>query len=454
MKPGRVFPPTIPLASGQIFTSEKGFEAVGKLAALYRHEPARLKARVSRDIYDKAVLYALGDSIADFRNQPTFDNENWPGPLTALFKIKLEARLSGATQDRAQIVPCHIFHYDQVAAAFEIGPVTFYPRHEWLKTLNVDAVRTDLIEDVWFDRLAVGDLQKKTFGPNTNLPIRGAYAAVMTIGAHRWVGVATVTNYDPIQSSKKGTTLVSLALDFFCLLYNPADGAGITYAGGGRLPIGERNLFADDRGELFDSMKVNLPGIGGRPGAAQAVLNESLALRQSAGAVLTRYNSETSEGKVSRLIDRWINALHWYGQALREPSDFMAIVKYGCAMDILTGAGGNLTKMVECIAAAFGCETDVVVDGRSLGDDVNRVFNEGRSALAHGTHFGLLAENRDERALANSPVRQLLLAFTEPLAEVVGENNRMLELEDQEMRAFIERLKVWANKQRAEKSPL
>ncbi len=107
----------------------------------------------------------------------------------------------------------------------------------------------------------------------------------------------------------------------------------------------------------------------------------------------------------------------------------MAIVKYGCSIDILTGAGGNLGKMASCAAVAFGCSADAEINGRKLIDDLNLVFNEGRSALAHGTSFGVLAEKREERALANSLVHHILLAFTEPLAEIIGENNRMLTLE-------------------------
>lgn len=82
----------------------------------------------------------------------------------------------------------------------------------------------------------------------------------------------------------------------------------------------------------------------------------------------------------------------------------MAIVKYGCSIDILTGAGGNLGKMASCAAVAFGCSADAEINGRKLIDDLNLVFNEGRSALAHGTSFGVLAEKREERALANSLV--------------------------------------------------
>ena len=194
--------------------------------------------------------------------------------MTALFKEKLDARLSGVERDRTQFVPCHIFDHDQGAATFEIGPVTFYPRPEWLKTMDAELTRTDLIESVWNNSLSIDDLRKMAFSSAGNDATRGAYYAVMTIGPHWWIGVVKVSNYDPIQTSKKGTILVSLAMDFLCLLFNPVDGARLVYAGGERMPVGERNLFANSQGKLLDSMKINKPGIGGRPGWANGILSE------------------------------------------------------------------------------------------------------------------------------------------------------------------------------------
>ena len=195
MKAGTIFPPAIPVASGQIFTSGNGFEAAGKLAALYRFELPAIRAQVSRDTYAKAVLYALGDSILGIRDQTKDDVEDWVGPMTAPFKEKLKARFSGVKRDRTQIVSCHIFDHDQVAATFEIGPVTFYVRPEWLKTLDAEVTRTDLIDRVWNNSLSIDDLRKTAFGSAANDAIRGAYYAAMTIGHHWWLGVVNVTNY-------------------------------------------------------------------------------------------------------------------------------------------------------------------------------------------------------------------------------------------------------------------
>jgi hypothetical protein len=188
LKPGVPFPPTIPVGPGQLDTSSEGFEAIGKLSALYKLEPPEVRARVSRDTYAKVVLYAVGDSIMWIKDQTKtkskVDEEPWVEPMAAQFKEQLASRLAGVKRDQTQIVPCHIFDSDQNAPSFTVGPISFYTRPDWLKTLNGEVTRTDLIEDYWSSRLSLDDLRKRTYGPESNDAIRGAYNAVTTIGPH------------------------------------------------------------------------------------------------------------------------------------------------------------------------------------------------------------------------------------------------------------------------------
>jgi hypothetical protein len=90
-------------------------------------------------------------------------------------------------------------------------------------------------------------------------------------------------------------------------------------------------------------------------------------------------------------------------------------------------------------------------------------FRKERSQREHPTQFGelilpslqsaimngLLTEKRDERALAEDVLHNLLLAFVEPLAEVIQEDNRMLTLDRDEMRAFEVKLRVFSKQHRA-----
>lgn len=444
--PGSLFPPSIPIGMGQIHTSVIGFNAIGRLADLYGFEPQQLRNKISKETYSRAILFAIGDSILDFSSQQHPKDADWVPLMATLFKEKLEARLANTTRNQTQYLPCHIFDANQKASSFKIGPVTFFSRPDWLKILDVGEVSVDLIRKVWKGSLSVNDLQTKAFTKGSTDATRGAFSAVKTIGSHFWIAAIKVPDHEPIQSAKKGAMLVSLAMDVLSLLLSPTDSARLVISGAQRVAFSERSLFSNDKGQLFDRLRINMPGVSGPPGHAKKFLKETKRLREAAGVIMNRYDTDAASGRTSRLVDRWINALHWYGQALREPSDFMAIVKYGCAMDILTDGEGNLTQLASRTAAAFGIEPDAEVtgDGDKLGAIISRVFNEGRSALVHGSDFGVLAEKGNERALAYDLVHKLLLVFIEPLAAVIQEDHAMLTLEKGEMRAFESRLKSFA----------
>lgn len=174
-KAGTPFPPTIPVASGQIDTSDEGFKAIGELASRYQAEPPALKAKVSKDTYTKAVLHAVGDSISGIRNRSDATDDNWITVITDIFKETLQARISGTLRDRIEVVPCHIFDSDQAVSTFKVGPVTFYPRPEWLKSLDPRLVRTDLVEDAWANRLSFDKLREMAFTAGSDAPTQGAF---------------------------------------------------------------------------------------------------------------------------------------------------------------------------------------------------------------------------------------------------------------------------------------
>ncbi|MET4245491.1 hypothetical protein [Bradyrhizobium sp. RT10b] len=445
-RPGSPFPPSIPVGMAQIHTSNRGFDAIGKLADLYRFEPPSLRNRISKETYAKAALFAIGDSIIGFPDLQLSTDADWVAPMATLFKEKLAARLVNTTKNQTQYIPCHIFDPDQKVPAFKIGPVTFYPRSDWLRSLDAGVVRIDLIRKVWKGSLSTEELQKDAFSGRSADAVRGAFAAVKSVGGHFWVAAVKVPDHEPIQSTKKGTMLVSLAMDVLSLLLVPTDSARLLMSGGQHAAFSERSLFSNDQGKLFDRVRIHMHGLGGPPGHAKKFLKGTKKLLDAAGVIISRYDTDAASGRSSRLVERWINALHWYGQALREPSDFMALVKYGCAMDILTDGTGNLTQLAARTAAAFGIEPDAVVtkDGDKLETIISRVFNEGRSALAHGSDFGVLAEKGDQRALAYDLVHKLLLSFIEPLAAIIKESHAMLTLEKDEVRAFAGRLKSFA----------
>jgi hypothetical protein len=99
--------------------------------------------------------------------------------------------------------------------------------------------------------------------------------------------------------------------------------------------------------------------------------------------------------------------------------------------------------MTEYIEAAFGVIKATDQSGKpvALCDLINNVFNDGRSALAHGEAFGLLSDRSADRARADVIVQELIEQVTEPLAAVVQQRDRMLTIDkDAQVKAFKARL--------------
>ena len=74
-----------------------------------------------------------------------------------------------------------------------------------------------------------------------------------------------------------------------------------------------------------------------------------------------------------------MNALYWAGEAHREVSDFMAVVKYGCAVDGLTGAGGKSRAIIEFAEAALepADADEPTADALSIAEAAEIVYEKG-----------------------------------------------------------------------------
>jgi hypothetical protein len=230
------------------------------------------------------------------------------------------------------------------------------------------------------------------------------------IGNHGWVGSVLVNGHDAESSHAKANVLVDLAIDCLSVMLAPSDGILLNRAGVAFFPGGVR-LATTINGTIVTGSSARLPGLGGAPDRFNEFLAETADFRQAAGHILISYAEAHQDGRdAAWLVERWVNALHWFGEARREDSDFMAVVKYGCALDILSGAGGTLRKMTEYVEAAFGITEATDQSGRTvtLEDLINSLFNDGRSALTHGEAFGLLNDRSIDRSRADGIVRQLI----------------------------------------------
>ena len=174
-----------------------------------------------------------------------------------------------------------------------------------------------------------------------------------------------------------------------------------------------------------------MPGLGSAPGELARRMREERGFFDAAGRILEVYLKDRQEGAAPLLVERWVNALHWVGAARREVSDSMAVVKYGCAVDGLSGGEGDyraITKFVE--AALEPREGEEPQSGAlSVADAVEMVYGrEGRSGLAHGGTPGLLEDFSKPRRVGDLLLASLFYSVTLALADLIEEGSPVLTL--------------------------
>ncbi len=104
--------------------------------------------------------------------------------------------------------------------------------------------------------------------------------------------------------------------------------------------------------------------------------------------------------------------MYWFGQARREKNEFIAVVKYGICLDILAkGSRANGILKLCCAVLGMAEADSMTSDGRSLELVVRKLYEDGRSQIAHGGRLALLQELPVEIYLADSLTSQVLTGY-------------------------------------------
>ena len=433
--------PLIPRSDGLGFpVSGEANRIARRLGAAERASSADASARFSASTYELLSMIALGDTISHLKEQAAAVDAkiDTTEKVLAFYRSTLEGQLARVTMDLYPHIPCHMFHSHGVTTDFAVGPIHFFTRDAWAERYIADDNIRAEVRRAWTQGSQPSGSQQ--LPPLEQLQVN---SILNTIGNHRWVGTVLIRDHDADNSHAKANVLVGLALDSLSVVLAAPDGVLLNRAGNTFFRGGSRLATTTDR-KIVSGSSARLPGLGGRPEMADQFLAETAKFREAVGHILTAYADAHQSGEDAPwLIERWVNALHWFGEARRESSNFMAVVKYGCALDILSGAGGNVGKISRYIEVALGVAeaTDQAGKPLSVSALVNNVFNDGRSALAHGEAFGLLTDRSADRIRADIIVQQVIQRVTEPLGTIVQQKDRMLTInKDAQLRAFQARL--------------
>jgi hypothetical protein len=104
--------------------------------------------------------------------------------------------------------------------------------------------------------------------------------------------------------------------------------------------------------------------------------------------------------------------MYWFGQARRDRNEFIALVKFGIALDVLA-KGLRANGILQLTCALFDKrDSDVITsDNRALKEIVKTLYEEGRSQIAHGGRLALLQELPIDLRLADGFTARVLANY-------------------------------------------
>jgi len=452
LSPSPLVPLAIPVSPGRQYrVTQTGVDAAHELTQQTWRAREDFRQTIIREKFNQLSFTAIGKTIL---NSPTHLPKDVEDMKTALvdddFYVALAAdyvdnlkRLADqARPDVDRHIPCDLFHSDQRVPAFSVGPVEFRPRADWIDCFVTDSVERAHIEQVETGAQHIEDLRRQALARGSARNLYNAWSVLSSLRGFAWVATIRMTGHELSQSHFKASIFAGLAIDAIGLRFQVEDARHFTKAG-------RQHLFAEDRlatsinGAFLRGSSVQMAGLGSKPGALAAKMAAERPFLDAAGRVLEVYVQGRQAGRAPHLVERWANALYWFGEARREASDFMAVVNYGCAADVLSGAGGKAVAMTKFAEAALNPKGEPTPPGSlSIADAVTKVYQEGRNKLVHGEVSGLLEDVAETRSIGDVLLASLFDAVTDELAKIVASRPQILATDEKHAyRAFQERLR-------------
>jgi len=446
--------PLVPLAiptsqGGQYAVTQVGVDAAHLLARQSWKSSEALRQTIDLKAFAKLSFRAIGDTLRDWQcslpEVPDGQNEqdvvlgdDFYAALAYDYQDRLQRLATSASPDVDWHIPCCLFHSYQAVPAFAVGPVRFLPRAEWLDSFVKDSEVRELIRRVEVHELNIEELTARSTAAESGRHASHALDVLHTLRHYSWVATIRMEGHEQARSHFKASVVVGLAIEAIGLKFQVEDARRFT-------KVGRQHLFAENRfattmdGRILRGSSVQMPGLGGRPGALAAKMAGEQSSLDAAGAILQHYVEGRRSGHALHLVERWANALYWVGEARREASDFMAVVNYGCAADGLSGAGGKASDMTSFAETALKPEGENVPEGALTVDAaVHKVYREGRNKLAHGEMSGLLEDLTEPRAVGESLLSALFDVVTPVLADLLENEPNLRKLDEKQAFRLLE----------------
>ncbi|MDX6749678.1 HEPN domain-containing protein [Geminicoccaceae bacterium 1502E] len=361
-----------PSGSGMLICGYAANSRLNKLAE-YAISKSRYVRRVAVQSVAKELQRLISKRFIGYRDALT----DQAADRVVAAAIKHAAR---QCTDMTHIIPCHICH-DQSPALFQIGPVTFMPMEKWL-TINSDAIQKYPNHEISPDN------EGKSKTP-TKIQLMLAEDTLSYYKSFSWVAQIHVKDCEPSVGRQLAMSMVRNAIDVLHLLVGAPYSKHFCIEGAAFRADRRGEIALDSAGDLC--LRASIKWRRGHFGETwwQAIN------RGSGNFLIEILGVAIKEGNDIRrpapLAGRFLDALTWYGEAVRDEFTASRIVKYITAMErvLIIGSEAMIADIISSRGAALMYNFEVACgrscDSNALRKRFRRVY-DFRSRLVHGSN--------------------------------------------------------------------
>ncbi|WP_417793100.1 hypothetical protein [Terasakiella pusilla] len=398
LKSLKSIPPNIPVGSrGTQLITYEGYRALQDFGIAWRETSPKTKRLVDKEQAASFAVKVFGDMMDGKAIEGT------PGDQKAkkVFKLLLNERLDALAAPVLHYYPCKIFQ-NSFEDEFNIGPVNFYARKQWLELIAERSEETEEIANEVF----------KHWFEETEVSTDRAKGIIDFVGDYDTIACLEVEGHEAKQAEERAKTVCRLAIDGLGLRMPPHQFSNIRSVLNGPFEYVSRRYFQRPEQELSWGVSWNSFGITGEVEQNIRFIQNVESHREILGVALETFILPDAMNDKARMYQQWLEALLWFGEARRAEHSHISLVKYGICLDVLTYAKEEKgIKELASLLLGMDVNDEIGTLGITLAKLVNKIYKEGRSQISHGGRLALMEDMPMSRYQADEFTASILIEY-------------------------------------------
>lgn len=406
-----------------IFFTKKAATFIHTFSQVF-YDNFRKKDKVDFQVFDRVVTKQIANYISstDFNIEQVEENRK-----------SLQDRVEKEFEDVEDLIITHHFPASTLGfnteSPLSLGVVHIRTIEQWLDSVDFSP---DLFS--WYNKNATDTNWKKevTECLKNNLDIdqlsNVAHAVYRTVKETNSIISVEISGYEPQLSKKFAKQICKVALDMVSLALGDQRVFYNNILQLERLPSLGYGEFTEKNGYLdlpsSGLSKVFLPGMDAEQ---YKHVDRLISGVMHSYTFIINGLVHPSTVHCPNLISKWVFALNWYAEGMRESNDAIAVAKLASCLDTLSSSG-KLAGIKQVLCNVYECEDDHILFGEkelnpvTIHTFVKRFYDDGRSRVLHGTLESMLESFEVDRNRLAITARWVLLDLANRLCFYKGED--------------------------------